>query len=55
MKNKILLGLNFLWSGFIAFTLPICMGGYTWTLQDIQKVTATIWATKKVYQYFWVV
>lgn len=32
MKDKILLGLNFLWSGIIAFTLPICMG---WIYMDI--------------------
>lgn len=32
MKNKILYGLNFLWCGVIAFTLPICMG---WIYMDI--------------------
>ncbi|MDE6798417.1 MAG: hypothetical protein K2J36_10485, partial [Ruminococcus sp.] len=32
MKNKILYGLNFLWCGIIAFTLPVCMG---WIYMDI--------------------
>lgn len=32
MKNKILFGLNFLWCGIIAFTLPICTG---WIYMDI--------------------
>ncbi|MCM1315058.1 MAG: hypothetical protein NC205_02685 [Prevotella sp.] len=32
MKNKILYGLNFLWCGFIAFTLPVCIG---WIYMDI--------------------
>ncbi|MDE6102320.1 MAG: hypothetical protein K2F73_05030 [Ruminococcus sp.] len=32
MKSKILFGLSFLWSGFVAFTLPVCMG---WIYMDI--------------------
>ena len=32
MKNKILFGISFIWSGIIAFTLPICMG---WIYMDI--------------------
>lgn len=26
MKQKIIYGLNFLWSGFVAFSFPVCFG-----------------------------
>ncbi len=32
MKSKILFGLSFLWSGIVAFTLPVCIG---WIYMDI--------------------
>lgn len=32
MKNKILFGLNFLWTSFMAFAMPVCIG---WVYMDI--------------------